>query len=562
MIPALLCQQCQNTIPHNAPQGLCPICLIRDGVKRSNFAESSQFGRGGYTPLSPEAVNEKFEHLEVVEFIGQGAMGAVYKARQMDLNRWVAVKVLAPVFSDDASFAERFIREGKTLARLDHPHIVKVYEAGESEGFYFIVMEHVEGSNLKSLIRSGELQAEDAFSFVPQLCEAVQYAHDNGVIHRDIKPENILVDELGQIKVADFGLAKLTRSKDQLVSITGTGQVLGTPLYMAPEQIEKPNTVDHRADIYGLGVVFYEILTGELPLGRFPLPSEKVEVHVRIDDIVLTALQKDPERRYQRAIEIKESLEKLPENEPGPAQVKVAEKTRKRTLSSQAKLCKTSLLGILWSCCGPLAIIPLLMLNTQAPQGMGEEMTHSQSFVFMQVFSLVIGFLAITAPIAGPLLGLSGIKRIFKSDGQLYGMLLAVLATLFYPLLILDGLLIAVTNAFIPLSSSPVNLIWLAIIPITNIRLVAMALKSARKSGLRAIKPFMIAYCVLVLMAAISLVLVMGFRSDSPVRPSATGFRSNSKQVRPVDKRIERGPELDLTDEDLDAKPIKRKKRR
>jgi serine/threonine protein kinase len=135
---------------------------------------------------------------------------------------------------------------------------------------------------------------------VPQICEALQFAHDEGIVHRDIKPENILLDKKGRVKIADFGIAKIL-GREQDVAITETGGAIGTPHYMAPEQMEKPTTVDHRADIFSLGVVFYEMLTGELPLGKFAPPSCKVEVDVRLDDVVLRALEKDPERRYQHA---------------------------------------------------------------------------------------------------------------------------------------------------------------------------------------------------------------------------------------------------------------------
>jgi serine/threonine protein kinase len=146
---------------------------------------------------------------------------------------------------------------------------------------------------------------------VPQICEALQYAHDQGVVHRDIKPENILLDKRGQVKIADFGLAKLLGQEAADSALTGSRQVMGTPHYMAPEQMEKPLAVDHRADIYSLGVVFYEMLTGELPLGRFAPPSQRVHVDVRLDEVVFRALEKEPERRYQHASEVKTEVESI-----------------------------------------------------------------------------------------------------------------------------------------------------------------------------------------------------------------------------------------------------------
>ncbi len=147
-------------------------------------------------------------------------------------------------------------------------------------------MEFVDGLNLRGLIRKGQLKPEEALRIVPQICEALQYAHDEGIIHRDIKPENILLDRRGNVKIADFGLAKLLGTMSPDSALTGSRQVIGTLRYMAPEQMETPLAVDHRADIYSLGVVFYEMLTGELPLGRFAPPSKKVQVDVRLDEVV------------------------------------------------------------------------------------------------------------------------------------------------------------------------------------------------------------------------------------------------------------------------------------
>jgi hypothetical protein len=162
---------------------------------------------------------------------------------------------------------------------------------------------------LRHVIQAGELSPAEDLAIVPQICEALQYAHEEGIVHRDIKPENILLDKKGRVKIADFGLAKLLDRPAGLYTLTGAGQRMGTPHYMAPEQIEHPGRVDHRADIYSLGVVFYEMLTGELPLGRFAPPSQKVQVDVRLDKVVLHSLEKEPERRYQHASEVKTDVE-------------------------------------------------------------------------------------------------------------------------------------------------------------------------------------------------------------------------------------------------------------
>src|SRR5438046_4632572 len=172
-------------------------------------------------------------------------------------------------------------------------------------------MELVHGVNLRQLEQSRRLAPTEALGIVPKICEALQYAHEEGIVHRDIKPGNILLDKKGRVKIADLGLAKLLDTEAIDFTLTRSQQVMGTPHYMAPEQIEKPQFVDHRADIYSLGVVFYEMLTGELPLGRFAAPSQKVQVDVRLDEVVLRSLEKEPERRYQQASQVKSDVESV-----------------------------------------------------------------------------------------------------------------------------------------------------------------------------------------------------------------------------------------------------------
>jgi serine/threonine protein kinase len=174
---------------------------------------------------------------------------------------------------------------------------------------------HHASASLRQVVHAGQLTPKDALAIVPHICDALQYAHDAGIVHRDIKPENILIDSSGNVKIADFGLAKLINPDAPDFALTGTRQVMGTPLYMAPEQIERPAEVDHRADIYSLGVVIYELLTGELPLGRFDPPSHKVQIDVRLDDVVLRTLEKEPNRRYQNISEIKTDLEQCSSSE-------------------------------------------------------------------------------------------------------------------------------------------------------------------------------------------------------------------------------------------------------
>ncbi len=264
-----------------------------------------------FEPPSLERMAEWFPALTIVELIGAGGMGAVYKARQEGLDRLVAIKILPEELGHDVKFALRFTREARTLAKLNHPNIVALYEFGNVADTYYFLMEYVEGSTLRDVVKAGELAPEHALAIVPHLCDALQFAHDKGVVHRDIKPENILMSVDGSVKIADFGLSRILGNENQQHSLTATHQVMGTPRYMAPEQLEGMHNVDHRADIYSLGVVIYEMLTGELPIGRFAVPSSKVEIDVRLDDVVLRTLEKEPQRRYQHASQIKSDVQSI-----------------------------------------------------------------------------------------------------------------------------------------------------------------------------------------------------------------------------------------------------------
>jgi tRNA A-37 threonylcarbamoyl transferase component Bud32 len=316
-------------LPPGALGGLCPKCLLAAGLESDDREKGAQ-GGGSHAPTTPHSgsfvppdaawLATHFPQLEILELLGHGGMGAVYKARQPRLDRLVALKIIRPESADDPAFAERFNREARMLARLSHPHIVAVYDFGEVEvsqaavsepprKLYFFLMEYVEGTNLRQLLQMGELTPQQALAIVPQICEALQFAHDEGIVHRDIKPENILLDKRGRVKIADFGLAKLAAGWPQEFTLTGTHQVMGTPRYMAPEQMEGSHAVDHRADIYSLGVVFYEMLTGEVPMGHFEPPSKKVEVDVRLDEVVLRTLAREPQRRYQHASDLKSQVE-------------------------------------------------------------------------------------------------------------------------------------------------------------------------------------------------------------------------------------------------------------
>ncbi len=261
---------------------------------------------------SLEEIATAFPDLEILDLIGHGGMSAVFRVRQPKLDRVVALKVLPKSLAATPGFAERFTREGRVLARLSHPNIVAVHDFGESGGFCYLIMEYVDGVNLRQAMRAGRFTPEQALNIIPALCDALQFAHSQGVLHRDIKPENILLDSKGRVKIADFGIAKIiSEDAGDAMLLTQSGARLGTAPYMAPEQIEQPATVDHRADIYSLGVVFYEMLTGELPLGRFAAPSERSTCNGNVDEVVFRALEKERGRRQQSAGEFKTQIEGL-----------------------------------------------------------------------------------------------------------------------------------------------------------------------------------------------------------------------------------------------------------
>jgi predicted Ser/Thr protein kinase len=398
-------------------------------------------GAGRSDLPGPAALAEAFPELEILGLIGRGGMGGVYRARQRQLERVVALKILSPDIARDPSFAERFAREARALARLSHPHIVSVHDFGRRGDLFYLLMEYIDGANLRQVLAGGRLSPKEALAIVPQVCEALQYAHDQGVVHRDIKPENVLIDRQGRVKIADFGLAKILGHAPDL-TLTGTGALMGTPPYMAPEQIERPKEVDHRADIYALGVVFYQMLTGELPLGRFAPPSRKVRIDVRLDEIVLRTLEKEPEMRYQQAGELKTQVEIVATSpgivSAGPEGGKAASMPRAPAPVAatpaaigdalRPRLCVTALVGALWVAVGAaLAVLGLTTRQSPHPE-------------FVRILVLIVLF---STPFGTTICGAVAVSRIRHSGGRLYGLGLAVFEALLFPLLLLDAAIMA-----------------------------------------------------------------------------------------------------------------------
>ena len=258
--------------------------------------------------ISPADVGRCLPQFEVLEAIGAGGVGCVFKAKQRVLNRPVALKILRDEWAGDVSFIERFRREACTLGALKHSGIVTVYDSGESGGLFYIVMEYVDGSSLRKIMDQGPVKPERARQIVDELCAALASAHAAHVIHRDIKPSNILIDSKGALKLCDFGLSKIHRGNSTEYTLTTPDVRMGTPVYVAPEQWEDPVNADARADIYSLGVVIYEMLVGRKPIGNFPPASKTAGLSSKLDDVIGRAMNADRELRFKTVDEFHAAL--------------------------------------------------------------------------------------------------------------------------------------------------------------------------------------------------------------------------------------------------------------
>lgn len=270
----------------------------------------------------------------VKRLLGVGGMGAVYLAGHDRWKKDVALKILPAEFGNDPNFASRFRREAVAMSRLVHSNIVQIYDYGElANGGVYFSMEYAEGCTLFSLLHEQGVNTEWACYFAEKIAKALQYAHDSKFVHRDIKPANILISSAGKLKVTDFGLVKLLPESEEYATptfnLTRTNVMMGTPDYIAPEHFDPTWTIDQRADIYSLGVVFYEMLTGTIPRGAFSAPSQFLEGDTRFDEIIVKCLQQNPEARHPDADSFLTSLDMAVSS-------KVAPKRKSRTPSAQA----------------------------------------------------------------------------------------------------------------------------------------------------------------------------------------------------------------------------------
>ncbi len=325
------------------------------------------------TVLNPETFQTaefmpSIEGYTIIRLLGEGGMGSVYEAEQLQPARRVAIKVLRLGYATKA-LTRRFQLEAEALARLKHPGIAQVYEVGIDQKIAqpYIAMELVEGPSLKAFVRSNELPARDILGLASKLCDAVEHAHQRGVIHRDLKPTNILIDESGTPKILDFGIARVTEQDVRAVTMkTEIGQIIGTLAYMSPEQASgDPSQIDHRSDVYSLGVILFELLTGQLPhqtdkmqladalsvvRDHDPTRISSLDTRLRgdIDTIIAKALERDPDRRYQRAAELGNDIRRHLGDEPilarPPSRMYQLEKFAKRNKGFVASVCVVFLL--------------------------------------------------------------------------------------------------------------------------------------------------------------------------------------------------------------------------
>ncbi len=267
---------------------------------------------------------------QILSKLGAGAMATVFKARQLSLDRMVAIKVLPKRMSDNKEFVDRFYQEGRAAAKLNHPNIVGAFDVGEANGYHYFVMEYVEGQTVFDQLDAGKPYPEkEALDIIIQVCKALVHAHENGLIHRDVKPKNIMITPGGIAKLADMGLAR--EKDDQAAAMAEAGKAYGTPYYISPEQIRGEMNIDFRADIYSLGATFYHMLTGRVPF-EAPSPAAVMHKHLKeelvppdhivttlsagVSEIIEVAMAKDPKRRYGSTKDMLSDLEAVARGEP------------------------------------------------------------------------------------------------------------------------------------------------------------------------------------------------------------------------------------------------------
>ncbi len=320
-----------NEIPVEAPAGAAA------GAPAGSAAAAVAPREGTGDPMISKVIGG----CQILDRIAKGGMGVVYKARQLNLGRTVAIKILSEELSQDSGYVERFIHEARSAAVLSHGNIVHIIDVGEHNGIYFIIMEYVDGKNLREiLLKQSSIEIRQVLLIGLQVSQALQHAHRRGIIHRDIKPENIMITRDWTVKLADLGLAKKVAGAEPGGGLTHAGAILGTPFYMAPEQAKDFSRVDQRSDIYSLGVTLYKALTGKVPFdGRTPIEAMikaiegkrlglrelRPEIPIEVEAMVDRMMHRLPEERFQEAGQVITAIEVIMSGIAQPAGVAVAD---------------------------------------------------------------------------------------------------------------------------------------------------------------------------------------------------------------------------------------------
>ncbi|MBN2340506.1 MAG: serine/threonine protein kinase [Deltaproteobacteria bacterium] len=308
----IVCPNCHESLPVEAGTRIqrCRFCEFEINISSVNTTPGTL-----YTTALEDLSGRVIGDYRIDQFVGMGGMGVVYRGVHLKTNHEVAVKLLNPQSTGatpssdvDNEIVQRFKREADALKRLEHPNIVKLLDAGEHDHIHYLVTEYMNGKDLAKVLRTERPSPERITKILVQVCDALQFAHEHGVVHRDIKPANILVTD-DVVKVLDFGLAHVAQNTTAGASLTRTDVAMGTFNYLSPEQRINAKLVDARSDIFSLGVVFYELLTGTLPLGRFDPPSRHSTLRKRaVDKIVLRCLESNPDKRYPSAAALKQDI--------------------------------------------------------------------------------------------------------------------------------------------------------------------------------------------------------------------------------------------------------------
>jgi len=304
--------------------------LLKDLMIDLGYVTTSQAERLKRTIKESKAVAHQIPGYKILGKLGAGAMAFVYKARQLSLNRTVAIKVLPKRFSENSEYVERFYKEGRAAAMLNHNNIVQAFDVGEAGGYHYFVMEYVEGKTLHEYLAAGKVFSEkEAIDIIIQVVNALTHAHERGLIHRDVKPKNIIIDASGTVKLADMGLARETT--DIKAAQTEAGKAYGTPYYIAPEQIRGQIDIDGRADIYGLGATFYHMVTGRVPF-MAEEPADVMRKHLKeqltppdhintslstgVSEVIEIMMAKRKQDRYNDTKELLTDLEAIRDGQP------------------------------------------------------------------------------------------------------------------------------------------------------------------------------------------------------------------------------------------------------